>query len=172
MYRHLLQCFGRDRYELGTEVVGFEVGADEVRVAFGDGRATTVDLLVCAEGIGSTTRRRLLPDVAPVYAGYVGLAGHDPGEDLPSNYRSVFDDTIRYCVSPAATSYVPDTRRGRLDRAGQPPDELRLVLELPDGPELDDLFVESDGVQRPAARYRPGTSRNDQLDGCGADASP
>ena len=39
VYRHLLQCFGRERYELGGEVTGFEVVEDEVRVALAGGAA-------------------------------------------------------------------------------------------------------------------------------------
>jgi 2-polyprenyl-6-methoxyphenol hydroxylase-like FAD-dependent oxidoreductase len=32
-------------------------------------------LLVCADGAQSPTRRRLLPDVQPIYAGYVAWRG-------------------------------------------------------------------------------------------------
>lgn len=41
------------------------------------------DLVVAADGAGSTVRRRLLPDVAPSYTGYVARRGLVGEQDLP-----------------------------------------------------------------------------------------
>ena len=98
VYRHLLQCFGRERYELGGEVTGFEVPRTRCGSALAGGRATTVDLLVCADGIGSAIRRGLLPDVEPVYAGYVAWRGMVPERSLPSATAAALGDAITYFV--------------------------------------------------------------------------
>ena len=78
IYRGLMKLFGDGRYHLGQEVSGFDPGDDEVVVRLGDGRAERFDLLVCADGIGSGARARLLPEVSPTYAGYVAWRGRSP----------------------------------------------------------------------------------------------
>lgn len=75
LYRGLLDSFGEDRYHLGQEVTGFEGDADGVTVRFASGHSERCDLLVCADGIRSSARRLLLPDVSPEYAGYVAWQG-------------------------------------------------------------------------------------------------
>jgi 2-polyprenyl-6-methoxyphenol hydroxylase-like FAD-dependent oxidoreductase len=75
IYRALYEAFDQDRYHLSSEMVDFDRRADGVTVRLHDGRAVDGDLLVAADGIGSTVRGILLPDVAPEYAGYVAWRG-------------------------------------------------------------------------------------------------
>jgi 2-polyprenyl-6-methoxyphenol hydroxylase-like FAD-dependent oxidoreductase len=56
-----------DRYE--------ELPCGGVRVHFADGRTDTADVLVAADGMGSTVRRQLLPDVHEVDLGIRGVIG-------------------------------------------------------------------------------------------------
>jgi 2-polyprenyl-6-methoxyphenol hydroxylase-like FAD-dependent oxidoreductase len=56
-----------DRYE--------ELPCGGVRVHFADGRTDTADALVAADGMGSTVRRQLLPDVHEVDLGIRGVIG-------------------------------------------------------------------------------------------------
>ena len=62
VYRELLACFGRVRYRLGQEVSSFGEDADHVSVTLATGQTDVVDLLVCADGVTSRSRRQLLPD--------------------------------------------------------------------------------------------------------------
>ena len=71
VYRALLEAFDADRYHLDSEMVGFEQSSDGVLLRLADGRTAEGDLLVCADGLSSTARNLLLPDVQPTYAGYV-----------------------------------------------------------------------------------------------------
>jgi 2,6-dihydroxypyridine 3-monooxygenase len=101
IYRALLGAFPPDRYHFGAEVAGFrEVdGGVDIELANGDGGR--VELLVCADGIASTSRRRLLPEVRPVYAGYVAWRGTVEEARLPASVTRAFDDAIVYQVIPA-----------------------------------------------------------------------
>ncbi|KAK0710625.1 hypothetical protein B0H67DRAFT_646067 [Lasiosphaeris hirsuta] len=57
----------------GKKLVGLEdVGGEGVRVVFGDGTETTVDLVVGADGIRSLVRRHMYPDYTLSYARQVG----------------------------------------------------------------------------------------------------
>ena len=80
LYRHLLASLGRDRYRMGAEVVTFEADTEGVSVQLAGGEELRADLLVAADGVASTARGILLPDVHPTYAGYVGWRG-TVGED-------------------------------------------------------------------------------------------
>jgi len=98
IYRGLMAYLDPGRYHLGHEVTGFDAQADGVVVQFPDGRSERVDLLVCADGIGSAARARLLPDVAPEYAGYVAWRGTIPEAAVSAGCFEVLWNAITYQV--------------------------------------------------------------------------
>jgi len=78
--------------------VGFDQDAEGVDLRFASGRAERCDLLVCANGISSTGRKRLLPEVEPRYAGYVGWRGTVSEAELSAETVAAFRDAITYGV--------------------------------------------------------------------------
>jgi 2,6-dihydroxypyridine 3-monooxygenase len=104
VYRQLLARVDRSRYFLGCEVTGFDSVGEHVRVAFAGGASVDADLLVCADGVGSAARRRLLPEVQPSYAGYVAWRGMTPEAGLDDHARAILGDAITYFVS--ANSHI------------------------------------------------------------------
>jgi len=163
VYRNLLRCFGRERYEVGTEVTAFEVGHDGVRVDLSGERVAEVDLLVCAEGIGSATRRRLLPGVSPVYAGYVAWRGMVPEGDLPPDSARVLGDAITYYVyanSHLLVYPIPGTD-GSVE-VGRRLVNFVWYRNYLVGGDLDDVLVGADGVERELS-LPPGAARPDQV---------
>jgi 2,6-dihydroxypyridine 3-monooxygenase len=100
IYRTLLSLFDADRYALGAEVTGFSQEGNTVTASLLSGSRMETDLLVCADGIGSAARERLLPDVEPAYAGYVAWRGTLPERDLSPGARKVLSDAITYQVLP------------------------------------------------------------------------
>jgi 2,6-dihydroxypyridine 3-monooxygenase len=98
IYRSLLELFDPDRYLLGREVTGFSQDADAVLVTLADGTRTGADLLVCADGVSSLARARLLPAITPAYSGYVAWRGTRPERDLPAAVRDRLGDAITYQV--------------------------------------------------------------------------
>ena len=102
LYRALFERFGAERYHLGREVVGFDAGEEEVRLAFEGGAEEAFDLLVCADGIASSSRARLVPEARPVYAGYVAWRGTVAEDRLSPHARESFADNLVYQVMPAS----------------------------------------------------------------------
>ena len=92
--------FPSAQYHAGAEFTGFEERDGKVVVAFADGHRETCDLLVGADGVRSSVRRLLYPDLQPLYAGYCGwrglMAEHDLG-DLPDG--AAIDDYM-VCLPP------------------------------------------------------------------------
>jgi 2-polyprenyl-6-methoxyphenol hydroxylase-like FAD-dependent oxidoreductase len=73
--RRLLASGLDDVLHTGAEFVGYDVLSDGcVRVDFADGRTASADLLVGADGASSRVRRQLLPTLATIDAGAVGIA--------------------------------------------------------------------------------------------------
>jgi 2,6-dihydroxypyridine 3-monooxygenase len=98
VYRELLACFGRARYHLGQEVSSFAVEADHVAVALANGETDDFDLLVCADGVTSRSRRQLVPDATARYAGYIAWRGMVPEQSLDATTRDALGDAITYFV--------------------------------------------------------------------------
>jgi 2-polyprenyl-6-methoxyphenol hydroxylase-like FAD-dependent oxidoreductase len=71
----LSAAFPSERVRRGQAVAGFREDAHGVTARFADGREQRVDLLIGADGIRSTVRRQMLPEVAPRYAGYIAWRG-------------------------------------------------------------------------------------------------
>jgi len=106
IYRSLLSLLDAGRYQLGTEVTGFAEQRGTVTVTLGTGQRVECDLLVCADGVGSPARARLLPAVRPAYSGYVAWRGTVPEQDLSPGTRKVLGDalTTRCCRTAISSS--------------------------------------------------------------------
>ncbi len=159
IYRSLLGLFDPARYLLGREVTGFSPSADSVRVTLADGSATDADLLVCADGVSSLGRARLLPEVRPSYSGYVAWRGTVPEQALPATTRERFGDAITYQV--LKDSHILVYPIPGLDGALTPGERLVnfvWYVNVAEGGELDDLMTGQDGIHR-AVSLPPGAAR-------------
>ena len=100
-YRALMTGFPAQRYHLGHEMASFRDAGTQVEVTFADSRMRRADLLVCADGITSTSRARLLPGVSSRYAGYVAWRGVLPESRLSAAAFDRLHDAITYQQLPA-----------------------------------------------------------------------
>jgi 2-polyprenyl-6-methoxyphenol hydroxylase-like FAD-dependent oxidoreductase len=95
LYRLLKDAFPADRYRFGREVVRVEDRGDRVVASFADGTRESCDLLVAADGIRSTVRAQLAPDVRPQYVGYVAWRGLIEERAFPRPLRDeIFEDFV------------------------------------------------------------------------------
>lgn len=152
VYRHLLEDFGRDRYHLGWEVTGFTTAGDHVEVTFASGATRTCDLLVCADGISSPARERLLPQVTPTYAGYVAFRGTVPEEELPSGVRDALGDALTYQLLDHShiLVYPIPTVTGEV-APGHRLMNFVWYRNVEGGADLDDLLTDRCGRWRPTS---------------------
>ena len=75
LYQALRSGFPDPRYHTGKHLVRATQQGERVQAQFADGHRVAADLLVAADGIRSTVRQALLPDVRPAYAGYLAWRG-------------------------------------------------------------------------------------------------
>jgi 2,6-dihydroxypyridine 3-monooxygenase len=164
IYRALLRVFGRDRYHFSHEVNGFEEIDDGVRVAFANGGSEEGDMLVFADGMASTGRSILLPEVEPEYAGYVAWRGTVPEQRLSAATRSDLADSMIYQVlddGHILVYAIPDSE----SRTTPPYRTINWVWyrNYPTGGVYEDLMTDIDG-QRRAATMPPGSIRGLHLE--------
>ncbi|MBT8197556.1 MAG: FAD-dependent monooxygenase, partial [Acidimicrobiia bacterium] len=149
VYRALLDHWGAGSYLLGHELVDFDETGDEVHLRFGNGHRDTVDLLVCADGVGSLSRRRLQPDADAGYAGYVAWRGMVPESDLPPDLAAELGDAITYYVY--ANSHILVYPIPGLDGSVHPGDRLVNFVwyrNYAEGGDLDNLLTDRHGERR------------------------
>ena len=147
LYANLLDNLSPERYRLGNEVSAIEETGDRVRVVTIDGFSMTADLVVCADGITSSSRRRLVPEVAARYAGYLGWRGVVRESELDRNVFDRLYEAITYStptLSHILAYPIPSHRGTSLERI------LNYVWyrNLEEGPFLDDVLTDVDGVRR------------------------
>lgn len=149
IYRALLSLFDASRYALGAEVTGFSQDGDTVTATLLSGARIETDLLVCADGVGSAARTRLLPEVRPAYAGYVAWRGTLPERDLSPGARKVLGGAITYQVLPH--SHVLVYPIPALDGSLAAGDRLMNIVwyvNVPAGAPLDAIMTDRDGIRR------------------------
>jgi 2,6-dihydroxypyridine 3-monooxygenase len=162
VYRSLLRCFGRERYLLGRECIDIQQQNEKVQLKQADGSELEVDLVVCADGVGSGARTRLLPDVRPQYAGYVAWRGLVPAKEL-GDKAAPLQDAITYYVY--ANSHILVYPIPGIDGSVRPGDRLINFVwyrnYLP-GSDLDDLMTDSDGTVHEIS-LPPGKPRDEHV---------
>lgn len=164
IYKSLLEVFGRDHYHFGHEVIGFERSEDGVRAELADGSIDEGDLLVFADGMGSTGRSILLPGTIPQYAGYVAWRGTVSEESLSDATLELIADAMVYQVLDAGhvLVYAIPSKSG----ATEPPDrEINFVWyrNYPTGGPFEDLMTDIDGRQRQGT-MPPGSIRPEHIE--------
>jgi 2,6-dihydroxypyridine 3-monooxygenase len=171
VYRCLLGCFGRDRYLLGRDVQDFAQHAGGVDLKLNDGvndgdsdrDSAGADLLVAADGIGSRSRRALLPGVAPAYVGYVAWRGMVAEGQLAKATVSALGDAITYFVY--ANSHILVYPIPGLDGSVSPGERLINFVwyrnYLPGG-DLTDVLTDVNGSRRDIS-LAPGAARPDHV---------
>jgi len=100
LYTNLLSHLPPDRYRLGHEVADLVQSGEEVRVLMADGSSHSADLVVCADGVMSPSRRGLLPGVETKYAGYLGWRGVVRESELNPDVFGRLYEAITYTTPP------------------------------------------------------------------------
>lgn len=157
LYRDLRAALDPARYHLGREVTGFEAHGATVAVETGS-TSEHFDLLVCADGVRSSARGRLLPDVRPEYAGYVAWRGavSEPSLDAAAFERLHGAITYRVMRDGHVLVYpIPGP-----DGSGERRLNWLWYRNVAAGPPLERLLTDSAGERRsasvPPGRVDPG----------------
>jgi 2,6-dihydroxypyridine 3-monooxygenase len=148
LYRALLGEFDPARYHLSSEVLSCAQDADRVVVTLADGRRLDAELLVAADGVLSTARAQLLPEVRPEYAGYVAWRGTVREADLSDETRLAIRDAITYVVADSThlLQYpIPD-----MEGSTEPGQRLQNFVWYRNvaGSELPALLTDRHGTRR------------------------
>jgi 2-polyprenyl-6-methoxyphenol hydroxylase-like FAD-dependent oxidoreductase len=98
LYRSLRDPLPPGSYRLGMSLQGVEQDADSVTAVFADGTRVTGDLLVGADGLRSTVREQLLPDLAPNYAGYVAWRAMLDESEVPPDIHAEIFERYTFCL--------------------------------------------------------------------------
>jgi 2,6-dihydroxypyridine 3-monooxygenase len=163
LHKGLLDCFDETRYHLGAGMTGLRQTDHSITLELGE-REVTGDLLVCADGIHSTARRLLLPDVLPRYAGYVGWRGTVRESDLSADTLRSLRDACTYFVGDRThilTYPIPDFD-GSVE-PGRRRVNFVWYRNVTEGSALDDLMTDVHEVRQEVS-LAPGAVRQQKID--------
>jgi 2-polyprenyl-6-methoxyphenol hydroxylase-like FAD-dependent oxidoreductase len=100
VYRVLRDALPPERYHRGRGLRSFAQTERSVFAHFSDGGTAEGDLLVGADGLRSTIRQQCLPDLAPLYAGYVAWRALIPEAAFPPDVHRELFGYMTFCLPP------------------------------------------------------------------------
>ena len=100
LYALLLSVLPAGAYCGSAAVVDVQQHTTGVSVTCSDGRQFDADLAVASDGIRSSVRQLLIPDVQPVYAGYVAWRGVCDESVLSAHTRETIFENFGFGLSP------------------------------------------------------------------------
>ncbi|WP_083743808.1 FAD binding domain-containing protein [Methylobacterium radiotolerans] len=100
LYSLLRATLPAECYHHGRALSRVEERADSVVAHFQDGASADGDLLIGADGIFSTVRALLAPDVMPSYVGYIAWRGLVDESDLSAETREALLDHFSFALPP------------------------------------------------------------------------
>ncbi|MDE1182131.1 FAD binding domain-containing protein [Paraburkholderia sp.] len=158
LYNAMKRALPAHTVHAGETLTGFRTDGDHVLADFESGRVERADLLIGADGIRSTVRHQVLPDVRPAYAGYVAWRGLVPEPDLPSFAADTLRDrfTFQQGDSHSSLAYLIP---GEHDETAVGERRWNWVwYRKYDQAALDRLLIDKHGMQR-AFSLPPGTTK-------------
>src|SRR5262247_2737595 len=146
LYRSLRDALPSENYRLGMSLVGVEQDAESVTTVFADGTRVTGDLLVAADGVRSTVREQLLPDLQPNYAGYVAWRTMLDETEVPPDIRAEIFERYTFCL-PEGELCLAYPVPGRNNETQPGRRAYNIVWYRPTDPEktLPDLCTDATG---------------------------
>jgi 2-polyprenyl-6-methoxyphenol hydroxylase-like FAD-dependent oxidoreductase len=134
-------------YHLGRAFERVEQDGSGVRVHFSDGRVEHADILVGGDGIRSSVRAQMAPQVQPIYAGYYIWRGAPNEADLaPETLRTIYplftfylpkhQQVITYPISGFDNDLRPGKRRFNF-----------IWYRVADASQMREMCVDENGVQ-------------------------
>ncbi|WP_341319526.1 FAD binding domain-containing protein [Paraburkholderia sp. IMGN_8] len=169
LYRAMRNALPAASMHADETFVDFRMEGEQIVAQFESGRSERADLLIGADGIRSTLRRRLLPEVVPAYAGYVAWRGLVDEPDLPLRAADTLRDrfTFQQGEAHSALAYLIP---GEGDSTVVGERRWNWVWYRKYSREaLDALLVDRHGVARPFS-LPPGTTRSADIAQLRADA--
>ncbi len=100
VFRILRDAFPAEHYHRGRGLKAFEQDDAGVRAVFNDGGRAEADVLIGADGLRSTVRQQSLPNVSPVYAGYVAWRALLAESAFPPAIHRALFDAMTFCLPP------------------------------------------------------------------------
>jgi 2,6-dihydroxypyridine 3-monooxygenase len=148
--RNLLDDFGRLDYHLNEFACGFSQNTDFAEVRFVSGRVEKADLVVFADGISSTARKRLLPESTFNYSGYIGWRGLVPELDVEKRTQEIIGDALCYATGYRThiCMYPIPGSNGEL-KVGERLLNYVWYRNVPEGPELEEILTDTSGFSAP-----------------------
>jgi 2,6-dihydroxypyridine 3-monooxygenase len=164
VYRALLSDFGNENYHLGEFCAGFSQDADQVELRFVSGRVERADLVVFADGITSTARRRMFPDLDRQYSGYVGWRGTLREDHVTRETYDLLTDSLTYSVAENThcVMYTIPGMDGELEEGKRLLNYVWYRI-VPAGPELHELTTDVRGFECPVSIH-PGAVQQRYVD--------
>jgi 2-polyprenyl-6-methoxyphenol hydroxylase-like FAD-dependent oxidoreductase len=145
LYDLLKAAFPDERYFAGRTIERIEQDVHGVTARFSDGSSAPADLLIAADGLRSTIRAQLLPDVKPSYPGYIAWRCLTDETVLSDAVRTQLFSRYTVCVAPGQQGIgypVP----GPDHRAGPGERQYNVVwYESIAEPQLQDLLTDDSG---------------------------
>jgi 2-polyprenyl-6-methoxyphenol hydroxylase-like FAD-dependent oxidoreductase len=100
LYDFLKAVFPAERYHSGMTLERVEQTSDKVTARFSGGERVDADLLIAADGLRSTVRTQLLPELKPFYPGYVAWRCLADESALSASTHSQLFERYTVCVAP------------------------------------------------------------------------
>lgn len=149
VYRQLKNALPGNLYHNRKKLTRLKQDKDYVIAEFEDGQIEKCDLLVGADGSGSTVRQQLLPEVISEYAGYVAWRGVLDESKMPIDIVKSFANkfTFFHGINTHILCYLIPGSKGELSEG-----ERRLnwvwYVNVPPGDRLQSLLTDRRGIRR------------------------
>ena len=161
VYRVLRDTFPAERYHRGQSLKAFEQNDGAVLAHFGETGSRRADVLIGADGLRSTVRQQCLPDIAPLYAGYVAWRALLPESAIPPDIHHELYMAMTFCLPPGEQCLgYPVAGSDNELREGQRRYNVVWYRPADEANELPQLLTDRNGIAHsvsiPPPLIRPG----------------